>query len=249
MSNILIRNIVGTGPFQIPTTPTAIESLDSAINTIVSAIPHLTYKNAKGQVLSNIGAPDELLATIESITYNGVIVPPTSALRAAIQTAFTSNPNITSVGSIEIRILPEGAFYNIYPQVESLDAANAIVCFSSTTPPGAQIEAYKYSKHYAGEHHGSFANYSDRLGKRYRPDRLMAKGQLEIDLSAAVRVRRRSHFRFAYRWPPPLNLPGVPGVGVRGPLGPLTISTTTPWERSQGTFLLINPSPSGMGHH
>lgn len=249
MSNILIRNIVGTGPFQIPTTPDDIESLDNAINAIVGAIPNLTYKNAKGQLGSNIGSPDELMAIVESITYNGVIVPPTSALRAAVQAAFTSNPNITSIGNIEIRILLEGAFYNIYPQVASVDAVNAIVSFVNDIPPGAQIEAYKYSKHYAGEHQGSFANYSDRLGKRYRPDRLLGKGQLQIDLSSTIRLRRRSHFRFAYRWLPPQNIAGVPGVGVRGPLGPLTVSTTTPWERSQGTFLLINPSPSGMGHH
>lgn len=248
MSNIIIRNVSGTGPFSIPSGLTQLQSMDAEIASILSGIPNLYYLSARGQVLENPGFPQELIIIVESIMYFGSVVVNTTALRTAVNSAFTANPNITSIGTIEIRIVPEGAYYNKYPQIEYVDSVNAIVQFVNDIPPGAQIEVYKYSFRRTGDHWVPTpppGHYADpRKGKRYRPDRMMAKGSLTLNLSNAIRQVKRNHFRFAFRWPPP-NSPI--GPGIRGPLGPIALSTTTPRERTQnGVLLIYEPSPSRM---
>lgn len=250
MSNIIIRNITGTGPFAFPTTLDQLQTMDGEIGSILAGVPGFYYLNAKAQILENPSVPPEIIAVIESFMYGGVIVPTVATVRSAIYTAFTANPNITGIGNIDIRLVPEGGYYYKYPQVDHIDVVNAIVTFVNDVPPGAQIEAYKYSKHNTGDHYipSPTPHYVDpRKGKRYRPDRTMAKGSLVLNLSNAIRATRRNHFRFAFRWPPP-NSPI--GPGVRGPLGPFTISTTVPTERAQGGALLIySPSPCSFAHN
>jgi len=249
MSNIIIRNIVGTGPFQIPTTLDNLDATNTAITTILSGIPNFYYLGAKSQLIETPSSPPELIAIIESFMYGGVIVPAPATVRSILLAAFTVDPNIGSIGSIDIRLVPEGGYYHKYPQVNYVDTVNALINFVDDVPPGAQIEAYKYSKKNTGNHFIPLPtpHYVDpRKGKRYRPDRTMAKGSLTLDLTNAIRINRRNHFRFAFRWPPP-NSPT--GPGVRGPLGPFTISTTTPIERAQGGALLIySPSPCSFRH-
>jgi len=150
---------------------------------------------------------------------------------------------------MEIKLVQEGGFYNQFPEIERVDdTSNMIVYFTKAAPLGAQIEVMKYTPHYTGEHTATPPKgpYTSRLGKRYRPDRLLAVGATSVDLSAEGRQSKRCHFRFAYRWPDPDN---AGGPGVRGPLGTTTISTAALQERQQLTFLIINPSPSGFSRY
>jgi len=244
MSNIFVRNIVGTGVFQSPTIDSNIDSIDTAVNTILSGITGFAYLNAQSQIINAEGANQEIAVLISAFSLGGLINPDAASVRSAISSAFLADPDISSIGVIDIRNIPEGGFYNRYPEIDHIDDGIGYVYFKGPIPPGAQIEAWKYTKHFTGPHTGSLHPYTPRIGKRYRPDRLLAKGSLMLDLSTAFRVLRRSHFRFAYRWPVANN--GT-GAGVRGPLGPTTISTAVPWERGQGGLLVINPAPSNFG--
>lgn len=243
MSNIVIRNIVGTGPFSIPTSDQSVRSLDDAIRDILDNITGFYYLDSKGDVNNIEDQSAEVIAIISAFSYNGEICPSTAAVRSALSNAFLADANVTSIGDIEIKIVQEGGFYERYPSIERVDDINGFVYFDNNIPPGAQIEVYKYSAHPTDDGEDG---YPSRIGKRYRPDRLLAKGQLQIFLGDQIKSVRRNHFRFAFRWPIPDN-PG--GPGVRGPLGPVTISTAVPRERTQGGLLVINPSASGFGRY
>jgi hypothetical protein len=248
MSSIVIRNIVGTGAFSVPTTQDDLETLNDSIKDIVNNIPNFRCLSARGDMLSVDGEVAEVLAIIGTFTYNGSVVPDTSALRTAITNGFLADPDITSIGDMEVKLVREGGFYNQYPEIERVDDTNAIVYFTQEAPLGAQIEVMKYTQHYTGAHphQDPLGPYTSRLGKRYRPDRLLPLGATSVDLSAEGRQHRRCHFRFAYRWPVPDN---SGGPGVRGPLGTTTISTAVPRERLQLVRLIINPAPSGFSKY
>lgn len=243
MSNIIIRNIVGSGPFAVPTTDNDLDILDAAIRTILDGISGFSYLESKGDTYNLDGEATEVIAIISAFTYNGSVCPNTTTLRSVLESAFVADANVTSIGDIDIKIVQEGGFYERYPIIDRVDDANGIVYFVDNIPPGAQIEAYKYSAHRTGTHG---AAYPSNIGKRYRPDRLLAKGVTQINLGTDVLTRTRNHFRFAFRWPIADN---SGGPGVRGPLNDTTISTAVPRERTQGSLLVINPGPSGFGRH
>jgi hypothetical protein len=243
MSNIIIRNIVGTGAFAVPTTDDSMDSLDAAIRSILDGISGFTYLDSKGDTYNLDGEATEVIAIISAFSYGGSICPNTTALRSAIESAFLADANVTSIGDIDIKIIQEGGFYERYPVIERVDDVNGIVHFTDNIPPGAQIEVYKYSPHPTGTHGDP---YPSNVGKRYRPDRLLAKGSVQANLSTAFLTKRRAHFRFAFRWPIADN---SGGAGVRGPLSDTTISTAVPRERLQGSLLIINPAPSGFGRY
>jgi hypothetical protein len=243
MSNIVIRNIVGTGPFSTPTSHQAIQALDDAIRNILDGIANFRYLGSKGDINNIEDQAAEVIAIISAFSYNESICPSTSAVRLALSSAFLADPNITSIGDIEIKLVQEGGFYERYPAISRVDDINGIVYFEDNVPPGAQIEVYKYSAHPTSD---GDEGYPSNIGKRYRPDRLIAKSSLQIFLGDQIKTVRRNHFRFAFRWPVPDN---SGGPGVRGPLGPVTVSTAVPIERTQRGLLVINPSASGMGRH
>ena len=243
MSSIIIRNIVGTGAFAVPTTDDDMDSLDAAIRTILDGVSGFSYLDSKGDTYNLDGEATEVIAIISAISYNGAICPNTTTLRSALQSAFLADASVTSIGNIDINIIQEGGFYERYPIIERVDDAAGIVYFTDNTPPGAQIEVYKYSPHPTGTHGDP---YPSNIGKRYRPDRLLAKGAIQINLGTEILTKRRSHFRFAFRWPIADN---SGGAGVRGPLNDTTISTAVPRERLQGSLLIINPAPSGFGRY
>lgn len=242
MSSIVIRNIIGTGPFAMPTTDSDLEALNAATESIAKTIPLFRCLSAKGNMIAVEGEISEVIVIIGNFSLGGSIVPSCPAVRSAITTAFLADPAVTSIGEIEIKLVQEGGFYNRYPIVSRIDDVNGIVHFSNAAPPGAQIEVYKYTPHTVGNHDG----YTSRIGKRYRPARLLAEGATQCDLSIAFLTRRRNHFRFAFRWPVQDN---TGGPGVRGPLSTTSISTATPRERTNGSLIVINPAPSGFGKH
>jgi hypothetical protein len=242
MSNLFIREITGTGVFQMPTTDEEIDALNTTVSGIINGIANLTNLGCSCQVVNTEGAASEIAAVVESITYLGSICPNSASLRSAIRNAFLSYPDVTGIGSIDIKKVPEGGFYNRYPILEYVDTVNGVIKLQDNIPPGAQIEVHKYTRHATGDHSG----YTSHRGKRYRPDRLLARGITTCDLSTEILTKRRAHYRFAFRWPLANN---TGGAGVRGPLSPVTVSTASAREQLQGNLLIVVPSPCGFGKH
>jgi hypothetical protein len=242
MSNLFIKGVTGTGVFATPSSDRDIDAMNAAIRSVLGGISALRFMNCNCDVIESEGANTDVCVSVESIEYNGSICPDSASIRASIMSAFMAHPDVTSLGPIDIKKAPEGAFYHSYPFIDFVDGASGIVHMVDNVPPQAQIEVYKYTRKRTGPHD----NYDSHLGKRYRPDRLMARGALQLNLSTEFLARRRAHYRFAFRWPIPGN---TGGAGVRGPLGPTTVSTATPVERSQGVLLVITPAPSGFARH
>lgn len=136
-------------------------------------------------------------------------------------------------GALETAIQHAPVIAHVDPTV------NALVTFVDPTgliDDGWQIEIYKYSAHRPGIHGDN--DQLIRLGKRFRPDRMLAVGATSWTVPVALQLQRfRSHFRFAYRWP---EAPGVAGPGTRGPVGQFTVSTSRSSDRSYaGTYLFL----------
>jgi hypothetical protein len=247
MSTITVRNVIGTGPFLLPTSGVMLDSASAAWRTILDGIANLTYSGAYAMVVNAPGAAtEELMLIVERWFYESDICKPQSTvaqLRTAVAAALTAHANITTYGDIDIQMWREGVFYEQAPRIERINRSTGVVYFEDRVPADAQIEVYKFTRHIPAPSHEGGTPYPPRLGNRYRPDRMLAVGQITWTVPAMFLQRRtRNHFRFAYRWPEPPNTP-QPAPGVRGPLSPVGISTATSGERAYGSRIYIVPSP------
>lgn len=241
MSNIIVRNVVGTGTFAIPTSDAALCSACASLQAILGGITDFSFGSCLVQVIDQPSLPQELTFVVDAFKDHGSWLPPSVGdLRTRISSTLLLYPEITSIGNIDFNIFDPYSIYTMTPQVEKIDAG--IIYFKNEIPPGAQIEIYRYSRKPRGRIHRTYVCN----GKRWRPDEMLPVGQLSYNAGVHQRhvVQGRTHFRFAYRWPAP---PGsaAPAVGKRGPLSAYAVSTATYWERTHGTLLIIVPSPSG----
>ena len=216
--------------------------------TLLGAITDLSYDSAYAMVVNTPGsAEEELVLVVETWVYQQDICKPDSIvtqLRLALSAQLSASPSITSYGDVDITMLRQGAFYEQAPRVARVNRWTGTVYFEDRIPPGAQIEVYKFTRHPPKDSHDGGTPYPARIGNRYRPDRMLAVGQLSWTIPAMfMGLRRgRNHFRFAYRWPEPPNT-SAPAPGVRGPLAPMGVSTASQGERAWGIRALLVPSP------
>lgn len=244
MSNIIVRNVVGTGAFATPTSDTQLYTACASLQSILSGIPNFTFGSAVVQISNTPPSLDEMLFLIDAFEDSlSWVSSDVNSLRTTIQAAILANPQITSIGEININMYEPYGTYKAIPQIDRIDSVAGMVYFKDQIPSGAQIEVYRYSRARRGRtHRGHVCN-----GKRWRPDEMLARGQLSYNAGAHIRAPRngRTHFRFAYRWPAP---PGTlaPAIGTRGPLSAYTVSTSVLIERPTGgsSRLIIVASPS-----
>jgi hypothetical protein len=245
MSNFIVRNVVGTGVFAIPTSDTELYDAAAALQAILNGVAGLRYETALVQIVDIEPNPEEMTFVADAFTYNGSWIPANlSAFRTAIMTALIAHPNIDGLGDFNMNLVEPKRLYTYVPQVDRVDNRNGIIYFKDEIPPGAQIEVYRYARKLHNSSHGPYT----RVGKRWRPDQLLPVGGLQYDASDDLRSPSsggRTHFRFAYRWPDP---PPSNGPGQRGPLSAFTISTANNRERSQGCLLVIVASPSSYNN-
>jgi hypothetical protein len=246
MSSIIVRNVIGQNDFAIPATESEADAATSAFRTMLDGIAWLHYDDARVLLISNEGDPTpELLFLVSTFFYDGTLVPTTNSVRAALQSAFIGEPNIISVGDINIDGMDPGqVFWHQWPEIDHIDSTNGVVYFKDNVPAGAQIEMAKFSKHARGAHSG----YSDRKGKRYRRSVTLPRGVLSVDLSPLILgVRGRNCFRFRYVWPPPHGAL-APAKSYIGPLAPYGVVTASLNERIFGATLFIEAGPSLYSH-
>lgn len=250
MSSITVRNVVGTGVFAMPTSESAANAATAALKSILNGITWLYYEDAR--VL--VGAPQfsvsqELMFVIKTFFYDGSVVPNTNALRIAINSALIANPNISSVGTINIEYNDPGdPFWHQWPEIEWIDTVNSIVQYVNQIPAGAQIELAKYTKHNRGPHASHITVYTDHIGKRHRRMIRLPVGGVQINLTPYIRHAsssnsKRNVFRARFVWPAP---PGTlaPAPGVVGPLAPYGVMTGSDWEQRHILPILMEAAPS-----
>lgn len=250
MSTIHVRNVVGTGPFLLPTSGSMLDAASAQWRTLLDGIANLEYEGAYAMVVNQPGASvEELILVVETWNYLYDICKPDTTvaqLRAAIEAALNGSANITSYGNVDIQMWRQGAFYEQAPRVVRVNRQTGTVYFEDRIPPGAQIEVHKFTRHPVKSDHEGTGGYPPREGNRYRPDRMLAVGQTSWQLPPSLYLSQpgcRQHFKFAYRWPMPPNTP-QPAPGIRGPLSPTGISTATVNERlSWSSTIFLCPSP------
>lgn len=250
MSNIIVRNVIGTGVFAIPTSDAALYNACAALQSILGGVANFTFQSALVQVVDTPLLPQEMMFLIDVFEdFGSWVSPDIGTLKTRLSSAFSSNPQITSFGNIDVNIYEPYNIYKMVPQIDRIDSHAGIIYFKNEIPPGAQIEVYRYSRAWRGRLHGAGDYYCN--GKRWRPDEMLARGQRTYNAGAHQRYysQGRTHFRFAYRWPAP---PGTlaPAIGTRGPLSAYAVSTTVAsLERANGPLLIITASPSGYHYN
>lgn len=249
MSTIHVRNVIGTGPFLLPTSGAMLDAASAQWRAILDTISNLEYETAYAMVINQPGASaEEQVFVVETWDYINDICKPDSVvtqLRNAVAAALSADANITSYGNIDIQMWRQGAFYEQAPRVTRVNRETGTVYFEDRIPPGAQIEIYKFTRHSPKSDHEGVGGYPPRIGNRYRPERMLAVGQASWTVDPQYYFfasGKRQHFKFAYRWPMPPNTP-APAPGIRGPLSPTGISTATIGERSYGSTIFLCPSP------
>jgi hypothetical protein len=248
MSTIHVRNVIGTGPFLLPTSGAMLDAASAQWRTILDGLADFQYESAYSMVINQPGTSiEEQVLVVETWDYEHDICKPGSTveqLRAAIEGSLTAHTNITSFGNVDIQMWRQGAFYEQAPRIERVDRQTGTVYFADRVPPGAQIEVYKFTRHPPKSDHEGSGGYPARIGNRYRPDRMLAVGATSWTVPGSLQNLQhgRQQFKFAYRWPMPPNTP-APAPGIRGPLSPTGISTATLGERAWGSTIFIFPSP------
>lgn len=254
MSSITIRNVVGHGVFELPTTESAANAATQALNTILEGIPWFKYDDAR--IL--IGAPNqssvqELMFLIKTFFYNGSIIPDVDSLRNSLTTALLANPDINSIGSIFINGADPGAiFWQQWPEIEWVDSVNGIVKFIDNIPAGAQIELGKFCRYRTGPHVRMGVPYPvPHLGKRFRRMLRLPVDETQIDMNTYIRnpgSHKRNVFRARFIWPAP---PGTlaPASGVVGPLAPYGIVTAIAHELTHHVRILLEAGPSKFSYN
>jgi hypothetical protein len=229
----------------MPNNDAELEAASVAFNGIMSGIADFDFGTCLAQIVDANGS-QELTMIVDEFEYDGSwYTQALGILRLAIENDILAHASIDNIGSIDINLVKPQPCYLYVPQVDRVDNRTGFVYFKDEIPPGAQIEVYRYARKLRGSNHGPYI----RNGKRWRPDQLLAVGQLTFDAGSFQRsAHGRTHFRFAYRWP---ATPGstAPAPGERGPLSAFTISTSNPHERLHGCRLVIVASPSTYGNN
>lgn len=252
MSNIVIRNVLGTGVFAIPQNQDQLEASKVAWESILATITGLTYNDAYSMVQNIPNTNEELMLYCGDFRFDNSVrptpVPGTGSveqLRSLVASALNSHPNIITYNEVDIQMFFQGTFYEKAPRLDHINQMTGEIAFDPEhIPSGAQIEVYKYTGYKPYPYHtGSGGEtYPPRIGQRYRPDRLLAVGQNTWTVPSSLLLYNiRNQFRFAYRWP---NPPGESGPGIRGPLAPFNVSTACRDEQTYGKKLNLFPSPS-----
>lgn len=252
MSNVVVRNIIGSGVFAIPENQDELQESKVAWEAILATIDGLTYNDAYSLVQNSPNSNEELMLYCGDFRFDNTIRPTPAPgtgsveqLRSLLASAINNHPSIIAYSAIDIQMFFQGTFYEKAPRLDHIDQMTGEIVFDAEqVPPGAQIEVYKYSHYKPYPYHSGSGGetYPARIGQRYRPDRLLAVNQTSWTVPASCILQNtRNQFRFAYRWP---NPPGEPGAGIRGPLAPFNISTACSDEQSYGKKLNLFPSPS-----
>lgn len=246
MSNIIVRNIIGNGVFAVPSNNEELTAATQAFADILNGIADFTCETCVAQIVDISPNSQELTMISDLFTYDGSwFTTDIGLLRVTLQTALTDHANILGIGTVDINIVKPKPLYTYVPQVTRIDNRNGVIYFKNDTPPGAQLEVYQFARKNYNDTHGPYT----RKGKRWRPSQLLPVGARSFNANNLQKhnARGRTHFRFAFRWPAP---PGstTPAPGNRGPLSAFTISSATPWERANGTRIVIVASPSSFGN-
>ena len=247
MSNLIVRNVSGTGVFSIPSSDAELSAASAAFESILTGVADLEFSSCLAQIVDSEQGAQELTCIADGIEYDGSwFTTQVGLLRLAIEAEFLANASIENIGNVDFNIIEPKPFYRYVPQIDHIDNSFEVIYFKDQIPQGAQIEVYRYAGKWRGSSHGAYT----RIGKRWRPDRLLRVGELSFDAGNYMKAARRgrSHFRFAYRWP---AAPGstAPAPGIRGPLSAFAVSTASLWERNHGCRLVIVPSPSGYHYN
>lgn len=246
MSSITIRNVVGQNSFAIPTTEAEANAATTALTSLLNNILWLDFDDARVLVVdSQNSITPELVFLISTFFYDGSIIPTVTAVRAAINAELLGDPDISSLGDINIEdSRPGDEFYQQWPEIEWVDARGTAVQFQGNIPAGAQIELGKYSKYRKGTNDP----YPPHIGNRYRRAlRLPVEGRIVTLGPWVLSTRKRNVFRARFVWPGP---PGAsaPAPGIYGPLAPYGIVTANRWERdTNNVYLFIEAAPSRYG--
>lgn len=248
MSAIVIRNVVGQGPFAPPSSESEADAATSALRSLLDTIQWLYYNDARVlMVHPNQDPTPEMTFLIDTYFYRGSIIPTVTSLRAALNTALLNNPNIVSVGDINIDDnRPGDIFYHQWPEIDWIAGNTTTIQFKDNIPAGAQIELAKYTRWKAGPHETGGVFVSPHRGKRYHRFFRLGVGIRQTDLTPWIDTsgRYRNTFRARYVWP---VTPGqsAPVKEVIGPLAPYGIVTANQTERLlYGTLLLMQSAPS-----
>jgi hypothetical protein len=249
MSSIIIRQVTGQGDFAMPTSQSEAEAASDALETLLSTITWLYFDDARVLILNpDGGATAEMAFSVDTYFYLGDMIPTTTALRAALNTALLGSPDIISIGDINIDdTMPGDIFYHQWPEVEWVDGHNGIVQFQDKVPAGAQILVSKYTRWSPGAHVISGNPVDPHLGKRFHPFQILSVGTRQINLSPWVNANRhRNNFKAQYVWRKKQGSV-EPAQGIRGPLAPYSISTANRTEFNVHQMRLIfEPAPSSF---
>lgn len=236
----------------MPTTEAEAEAANTALRTLLATIPWFYYDDSRILIINQANDPTpEMSFLIDTYFYRQDIIPTTNSLRAALNTALLGDPDIVSIGDINIDdTIPCDMFFHQWPEIEHIDSRNGIVRFQDKVPAAAQIEICKYTRWKPDTHDGPMGPYPiPHLGKRFRPFLLLGVGDLQVDLLPwNFNNRYRDNFTARYIWREP---PGrvAPAKGIVGPTAPYSFSTTNRWEIAiGGIYLIMEAAPSSFGN-
>ena len=103
MSNFIVRNVIGDGPFAIPTDDNELYNSGIAFQNILDGIPDFDYQTALSQIVDDPPNQQELTLIADDISVNGSwFISDVSSLRTTIMLELLNHPNIDSVGNIDI---------------------------------------------------------------------------------------------------------------------------------------------------
>jgi hypothetical protein len=109
MSNIFIRDIVGTNDFAVPTNDTELATATTELDSIVSGVANLSYDTLLAWVETTDGgsAPRTLNASVQTFEYSGEECPDaseTQTMTASIEASLEADADITSIGQQQVSI-------------------------------------------------------------------------------------------------------------------------------------------------
>ena len=108
MSGIFIRNIVGSGAYDVPDNDTQLTNATSGLDALLSGIAGLTYDSANAWVTTDDDSGTRYLnCNINDFTYGGSICPSitdSTTLMALINSTLVADPDITSINQIDMNL-------------------------------------------------------------------------------------------------------------------------------------------------
>jgi hypothetical protein len=109
MSNIFIRDIVGSNDFAVPTNDTELATATTELDAIVSGVSNLSYDVLIAWVETKDGgsAPRSLNASVQTFEYSGEECPDSTEVQTmttAIKAALEADVDITSIGEQQVSL-------------------------------------------------------------------------------------------------------------------------------------------------